>query len=269
MKKSCAGRAEWVLGVRPYQAGSNRAFTLIELLVVIAIIAILAALLLPALAKAKEKGKRVVCLNNLGNVAKACFIYGSDNSEVLFSARPQPSAPTTFVQIALNSLEAGVAKQVGLDVTGKGKIWTCVNRPDLPFYEASFDQWVIGFQYFGGVSHWNTPTGGKVISRSPVKISDSKPNWVLASDTTMKINGVWGGLDPSATRKEVYLNMPSHMPGKVPEGGQQVHMDGSARWIKFRDMYFIHSWDTSTKQSFFYQEDLETYPNAPKATNYQ
>jgi len=62
-----------------------KGFTLIELLVVIAIIALLMAILMPALKRAKEQGERAVCLSNLKQLGLAWILYADDNEDKLVS----------------------------------------------------------------------------------------------------------------------------------------------------------------------------------------
>jgi prepilin-type N-terminal cleavage/methylation domain-containing protein len=238
----------------PIQTHRAPGFTLIELLVVIAIIAILAGMLLPALGRAKESSKRAKCVNNLRQLGIGMTIYADDNNDTLLEAR------FGSVQVSLNPPEAAAAASVGLKIDHNGevipggvaKIWTCPNRPTFPQFERQFPAWEIGYQYFGGIKTWTNPIGS-FTSASPVKSSSSRPSWALAADAVLKIDGKWGG-----GRATAFKDMPPHKTkGGLPDGGNHLYMDGSARWIPFQQMLFIHSWNTGgARNAYFYQQDL-------------
>jgi prepilin-type N-terminal cleavage/methylation domain-containing protein len=237
------------------------AFTLIELLVVIAIIGIIAALLLPSLSAAKAKAKRAYCLNNLRQIGIGMTVYAGDNQGRVIEAHDN------IVQIALNAPAEAAAKTVGLDIKSNSpSVWTCPNRPGLPLFEESagptvLNQWVIGYQYFGGITNWYNPAfPGGISSYSPITLDRSRPGWCLAADAVMKAGSSWGAQSPNRP-EAIFGNMPPHVGrGSVPIGGNELFVDGSVRWFKFEQMYFLTTWDTVNRKAFFYQDTSDFDP---------
>ena len=120
----------------------RRGFTLIELLVVIAIIAILAAILFPVFAKAREKARQTACLNNAKQLALAVFMYAQDYDEILprYADRYCPGRRNWFnvldpymknTQILRCPSDSAVAVGMGVNY---GHIHTCAGPAGGPYY---------------------------------------------------------------------------------------------------------------------------------------
>lgn len=250
------------------------AFTMIELLVVIAIIAVLAALLLPALSRAKERGRRAVCKSNLRQVYLYLRMYADDNNDHLpdwNDIRPgSDSYPNMVPTIVSGPLvpENGPVESPGWLTFKRPRVFICPSSPyaRVPPIEylsspmlGNNPPWYFYCSYsftFPGSTLDSTNVNATMKPPPPQTIqrgygqyltlpAESAATRVLVTDDTISMrnnlsdrsgNG-YTGRYPNVVKWSVdYLDWANHLEGQLPAGGNLTMLDGHVEWRKFQFM---------------------------------
>ena len=224
-------------------SGRPRAFTLVELLVVIAIIAILAAMLLPALSSAKEKARRTSCLSQERQMVLSALIYANDNQQAL----PAPGTdnrdkndthtPVLSTEAHTNWMRYASGALQSLDCPNLHK-WM-VNREGWRLHDSYGI--AVGYHYLGGHpgSPWEAMDGTTNRWRSPQK-ADEDPMLALVADLNIYCHSFQRILVPHTgsgpvVRDENYFGANDNAYNETPwdigaKGGNVARLDGSAGW---------------------------------------
>ncbi len=228
--------------VRCWQPG----FTLIELLVVIAIIAILAAMLLSALASAKERARRTVDVSNLHQLGLSCTMYAGDSRDFL------PGGNADINHLPMSSWTNFMTYGMVSNAMCCQSLWHYTGGPKAVLgYNigqpagATLDWCYIGWVYWAD-SHPKSspitatagmPDGKSGIYKRPLKLSDNKTptSSTLATcqawDSTPSGNP-WDSFLPHLLGGESRDFPAGTRPNAQPDGLAVLHTDGSANWVQ-------------------------------------
>jgi prepilin-type N-terminal cleavage/methylation domain-containing protein/prepilin-type processing-associated H-X9-DG protein len=199
--------------VRPRvgQAPRRTAFTLIELLVVIAIIGVLASLLIPAVARAKNKARNISCVSQLRQLGLAVRMYGDDHQNRLPAAELLPSFPLTTnapLPRICDVLRAYLGGSPG-------------NTNSLPVFKCPSDR-VGRFAMEGSSYEWNTELNGRAMDET--RSAHLKMVWFGERQTQPQVEEKVVAFPPETT--PLLLDYEEYHPRPPKSGKNVVFLDG-------------------------------------------